>query len=45
MTETADTFPDPYMLTITDLVTDQPKIDGEMTYLKKIIAMRPSDKN
>ena len=34
MTETADTFHDPEMPTITDLGTKQPNIDGEMTYLK-----------
>ena len=37
MNETPDTFPDPYMPTITDLVTDRPKIDGEMTYPEKYI--------
>ena len=35
MTETAATFPDPYMPTITDLGIDRPKTDGDMTYLKK----------
>ena len=35
MTETAATFPDPEIPTITDLVTERPKIDGEMTYLKR----------
>ena len=33
MTETVATFPDPEMSTITDLVTERPKIDGCMTYL------------
>ena len=36
MTETAATLPDPEMPTITDLGTDRPKTDGEMTYLKHI---------
>ena len=35
MTETAATFPDPKMPTITDLGTERPKTYGEMTYLKK----------
>ena len=35
MTETATTFPDPEMPTITDLVTAPPKTDGEMTYHKR----------
>ena len=35
MTETAANFPDPLMPTITELGTDRPKTDGEMTYLKK----------
>ena len=35
MTETAATFPDPEMPTITDLGTERPKTDGEMTYLEK----------
>ena len=34
MTETADTFPNPYMPTINDLVIERRKTDGEMTYLK-----------
>ena len=35
MTETAATLPDPNMPTITDLGTEHPKTDGEMTYLEK----------
>ena len=35
MTETAATFPDPEIPTITDLGTELPKTDGEMTYLEK----------
>ena len=35
MTETAANFPDPEMPTITELGTERPKTDGEMTYLKK----------
>ena len=35
MTETAATFPEPEMPTITDLGTGHPKPDGEMTYLEK----------
>ena len=35
MNETAATFPDPEMPTITDLGTESPKTDGEMTYLEK----------
>ena len=35
MTETAATLPDPEMPNITDLVTERPKTDGEMTYLEK----------
>ena len=35
MTETAAKFPDPEMPTITELGTECPKTDGEMTYLKK----------
>ena len=42
MTETAATFPDPGIPTITNLGTERPKTDGEMTYLKKRISMRPS---
>ena len=34
-TETAATFPDPDMPNITDLGTEWPKKDGEMTYLEK----------
>ena len=45
MTETAANFPDPEMPIITDLGTERPKIDGEMTYLKKRILMRPSAKS
>ena len=37
MTETAANSPDPEMPTITDLVIKRPKIDREMTYLKKNI--------
>ena len=33
MTETAANFPDPEMSTITELGTERPKTDGEMTYL------------
>ena len=35
MTETATNFPDPEMPTITDLVIELPKTDGEMTCLEK----------
>ena len=35
MSETVANFPDPYMPTITELGTERPKTDGEMTYLKK----------
>ena len=35
MTETADNFPDPEMPNITELGTECPKTDGEMTYLEK----------
>ena len=35
MTETAYNFPDPEMPTITELGTERPKTDGEMTYLEK----------
>ena len=35
MTETAANSPDPYMPTITELGTERPKTDGEMTYLEK----------
>ena len=35
MTETAANFPDPEMPTITELGTERPKTDGEMTYLEK----------
>ena len=35
MTETAANFPDPEMPTITELGTERPKIDGEMSYLEK----------
>ena len=35
MAETAANFPEPEMPTITELGTERPKIDGEMTYLKK----------
>ena len=35
MTETAVTFPDPEIRTITDLGIERPKTDGEMTYLKQ----------
>ena len=34
-TETVANFPDPEMPTITELGIERPKIDGEMTYLKK----------
>ena len=34
-TETASNFPDPEIPTITELGTERPKIDGEMTYLEK----------
>ena len=34
-TETAANFPNPEMPTITDLGTERPKTDGEMTYLEK----------
>ena len=35
MTETAATFLDPDIHTITDLGTERPKTDGEMTYLER----------
>ena len=35
MTETAANFPNPEMPTITELGTERPKKDGEMTYLEK----------
>ena len=35
MTETAANFPDPEIPTITELGTERPKTDGEMTYLEK----------
>ena len=35
MTETAATFPDPHIPTITYLGIEHPKTDGEMTYLEK----------
>ena len=35
MTETEVTFHDPDIPTITDLVTERPKTDAEMTYLEK----------
>ena len=35
MTETASNFPDPEMPTVTELGTERPKPDGEMTYLEK----------
>ena len=35
MTETAATFPDPEMPTITYLGIERPKTDGDMTYLEK----------
>ena len=35
MTETTANFPDPDMPTITELGTERPKTDGEMTYLEK----------
>ena len=35
MTETAATFSDPDMPTITDLGIERPKTDGEMAYLEK----------
>ena len=35
MTETAATFPDSEMPTITDLGTKRPKTDGDMNYLKE----------
>ena len=35
MTETAAKLPDPEMPTITELGTERPKIDGEMTYIEK----------
>ena len=41
--ETAATFPNPVIPTITDLVTKHPKIDGEITYFEKK-SMRPSAK-
>ena len=37
MTETAANSSDPEMTTITELGTDRPKTDGEMTYLEKKI--------
>ena len=45
MTETAATFLDPEIPTITDLGTDLQKIDGEMTYPEEIIPMRLSAKS
>ena len=45
MTETAATFPNPDMPTITDLLIKRPKTDGEMTYHKKIISMSLSEKS
>ena len=36
ITETAATFPNPEMPTITDLGTERPKTDGDMTYTKNI---------
>ena len=45
MTGTAATFLDPEMPNITDLGTERPKTDGEITYLKKRIPMRPSSKS
>ena len=35
MTETAANLPDPEMHTITELGTERPKTDGDMTYLEK----------
>ena len=35
MTESAANFPDPEMPTITELGTERPKTDGEMTFLEK----------
>ena len=35
MTENAATFPNPEMPNLTDLVTERPKTDAEMTYLEK----------
>ena len=35
MTDTAANFPEPEMPTITELGTERPEMDGEMTYLKK----------
>ena len=35
MTETAANLPDPDMSTITELGTEHPRTDGEMTYLEK----------
>ena len=35
ITETSANFPDPGMPTITELGTERPKTDGEMTYLEK----------
>ena len=35
MTETVATFPDQDIPTITELGTDRPKTDGDMTHLKK----------
>ena len=37
MTETAATFPNPEMPTITDLGKERSKTDGEMTYIEKYI--------
>ena len=37
MTETTANFPNLEMHTITELGTDRPKTDGEMTYLEKKI--------
>ena len=34
MTETASNFPDPAMPTITELGTERPKTDVEMTYIE-----------
>ena len=45
MNETVETFHDPEMPIITDLGTEHPKTYGEMTYLEKIISMRPSTKS
>ena len=35
MNETAELFPDPEIPTITELGTERPKTDGEMTYPEK----------